>query len=72
MTLFMLVMMLVMEKDYDILGHLGGAIFGFLFGLAMYPRPRTDGCRKARLLGLISLASLSVLLLGLLFGLHKE
>jgi len=70
----MLVMMVLMGSgtNSDMMGHLGGAIFGFFFGLSMYPRPRTDGCRKARLFGLVSFTSLTVLLFGLLFGLHKD
>ena len=67
----MIVMMVVMGGGSDILGHLGGALFGFLFGFVAYPRTRSDTCRKARLVSMLTLSSLTILLLGLLFGLNR-
>jgi len=71
MSIFMLVMMIVMGGNSDILGHLGGAIYGFLLRMVAFPRPRTDQCRKWRLGCLLMIASLTVLCLGLLFGMDR-
>lgn len=75
MSIFMLVMMILMagtSSSSDILGHLGGAIFGLLYGLAFYPRPRSDTGRKTRLVGFALFSSVSILMIGLLFGLHAK
>lgn len=72
MIIFMLIMMVLMAGNADILGHLGGALFGFFFGLAFYPRPATNTGKKCRMGGLILFTGLAVLMLGLLFGLQHD
>lgn len=72
MSIFMLIMMVLMAGNADILGHLGGAIYGFLFGMAIYPRPRTETGKKLRMFGLATFTIMAVLMIGLLFGLHQD
>ena len=48
MCIFMLVMMILMASGSDILGHLGGALYGFLFGMVVYPRPNSSSGKKMR------------------------
>ena len=69
MIIFMLIMMVLMAGNSDILGHLGGAIFGFLFGLAFFPRPNTNTGKKCRMGGLIFFVGTAILMTALLFGL---
>lgn len=71
MCIFMLVMMILMASGSDILGHLGGALYGFLFGMVVYPRPNSSSGKKMRLIGMLTLASVTVLCLGLLFGMNR-
>lgn len=76
MCIFMLVMMILLaggdglagKSDY--LGHLGGAIYGLLFGMAFYPRPRDESGKKSRLIGFAMFTSMCILMIALLFGLH--
>ena len=75
MTIFMLVMMVLLVgngSQSDILGHLGGAIFGFLFGMGFYPRPNTPTAKTVRKVGLGLFTMTSCLMIGLLFGLHAN
>ena len=72
MCIFMIIMMVLMAGGSDVLGHLGGAIFGFLFGMAFYQRPRDETGKKTRMFGLGSFTLTAILMIALLFGLHQQ
>ena len=56
-----------LELDYC--SPVGGAITGFFFGLAFFPRPNTGSAFKCKVMGIIMLCSfLSIFFELLLFG----
>lgn len=54
----------------DTYGHIGGAIMGFVFGMAFFPRERNASNRKTKMIFMAIFLGLFVLMIGLLWGTH--
>lgn len=52
----------------DTMGHLGGAITGFLYGMAFFTRVPSPSGQTMRKVGIVLIAIYFSLLLGLFFG----
>ena len=49
-----------MASGMDDLGNLGGALYGFLFGMVVYPRPNSSTGKKMRLIGMLTLSLIHI------------
>mgnify|MGYP003791097451 CR=1 FL=1 len=55
------------NSKIDQMGHIGGAITGLVWGMAFFPRVRTDSGRKLKMIGLVGVLGFFVLFTALLF-----
>ena len=52
----------------DTQGHIGGALSGFLWAMAFFPRVKTPGAAKMRIVGLVGTAAFFIVFTVLLFS----